>query len=130
MAIIGGKLYRNQPKNLNHVHKDKKYLVSIIITLGKNISGGDTVFYDGVKTSDLGSRAHISKHLNGRMVFGPFEKVLREGTLWSGYRAVISLTLKTIFLHFFRHGYRFYNRYLNSVEKSCLTKNNDDIIFW
>ena len=46
MAITGGKLYRNHPKNLNHVHKDTKDLVSVIITLGKNISGGDTVFYD------------------------------------------------------------------------------------
>ena len=58
MAVIGGKLYRKHPKNLNHVHKDIKYLISVIITLGKDISGGDTVFYDGVKSSDFGSRAH------------------------------------------------------------------------
>ena len=52
------------------------------------------------------------------MVFGPFEKVLHEGTLWSGYRAVISFILtKQIFLHFFCHGNRFYNQYLNSVDK-------------
>ena len=38
MAIIGGKLYRNHPKNLNHVHKDTKDLVSVIITLGEDIS--------------------------------------------------------------------------------------------
>ena len=69
----GGKLYRNHPKNLNHVHKDARDLVSVIITVGKYISGGDTVFYDGVKTSDLGSRAHILKHLHGIMIFGPFE---------------------------------------------------------
>ena len=84
MAVIGGKLYRNHPKNLNHVHKDIKYLVSFIITLGKDKSGGNTVFYDGVKSSDFGSRAHILKHLHGRMVFGPFEKVFHEGNLWSG----------------------------------------------
>ena len=47
---------------MNHVHKDAKYLVSIIITVGKYISGGDTVFYDGVKTSDLGNRFHTLKH--------------------------------------------------------------------
>ena len=70
MAIIGGKLYRNHPKNLNHVHKDTKYLVSVIITLGKDISGGDTVFYDGVKPSDYCIREHILKHLHGRMIFG------------------------------------------------------------
>ena len=64
MAVIGGKLYSNHPKNLNHVHKYDKYLVYIIITVGKDISGVHTVFYDGVKTSDLGSRAHILKHLH------------------------------------------------------------------
>ena len=93
MAVIGGKLYSNHPKNLNHVHKDAKDLVSSIIIVGKDISGGDTVFYDELKTSDLGSRAHILKYLCGRMIFGPFEKVFHEGTLWSGYRSVISFIL-------------------------------------
>ena len=102
MAVIGGKLYRNHPKNLNHMHRDIKYLVSVIITLGKDISGGDTVFYYGVKSSDFGSRSHILKHLHGIMVFGPFENVFREGTLWNGYRAAISFILtKQISLQFF-----------------------------
>ena len=60
MAVIGGKLYSNHPKNLNHVHKDTTYLVSVTIALGKYISGGDTVFYDGVKISDLVSTALYS----------------------------------------------------------------------
>ena len=80
-ALIGGKHYSNHSKNLNRVHKDTKYLVSVIITVGKYISGGGIVFYDGVKTSDLGIRAHILKHLHGIMIFGPFEKVFHEGTL-------------------------------------------------
>ena len=84
MAVIGGKLYSNHPKNLNHVHKDSKNLVHVIITLGGDISGGDNVFYYGVKTSDLGSRAHVLKNLYGRMIFGPFEKN-HEGTIWSVY---------------------------------------------
>ena len=89
-------------------------MVSVIITLGKDISRGDTVLYDGMKPSEFGSRAHTLKNLHGRMVFGPFEKVFHEGTLWSGYRAIIYFILaKEIFLHFFRHENRFYNRYLN-----------------
>ena len=108
MAVIDGKLYSNHPKNLNRVYKDTKDWVSVIITVGKDISGGDTVFYDGVKTSDLGSRAHILKHSHGRMIFSPFEKVVHEGTHWSGYRAVVSFILtKQIYLHFFCHRYRF-----------------------
>ena len=76
------------------------------------------MFYDGVKTSDLVSRAHILKHLNGRMIFGPFEKRFHESALWSGYRYVVSFILaKKIFLYLFRHGGLFYNRYLNSVDK-------------
>ena len=68
------------------------------------------MFYDGVKPSDFGSRAHILKKLHGGMIFGPFEKVFQKGTLWSGYRAVISFILtKQIFLHLFRRAGRFYN---------------------
>ena len=109
MAVIGGKLYSNHPKNLNHVHKDAKDLVSVIIKVGKYICGGDTVFYYGVKNSELGSRSHILKHLHGIMIFGPFENVFPEGTIWSGYRAVIFFVLtKQIFLHLFTRGCRFY----------------------
>ena len=74
MAVIGGRIFSNHHKNMNHVHKDSNDSVSVIITLGKYISGGETVFYYGVKTSDLGSTAHLLKHLHGRMIFGPFKK--------------------------------------------------------
>ena len=74
MAVIGGKLFSNHPKNMNHVHKYSKDLVAVIIIMSENISGGDTVFYDGVKTSDLGIRSHVLKHLHGRMILGLFEK--------------------------------------------------------
>ena len=73
-AVIGDKLYSSHPKTLNHVHKESKDLVSVMINLGGDISEGDTMFYDGVKTSDLGSRAHVLKHLHGIMIFGQFEK--------------------------------------------------------
>ena len=92
MAVVGGKQYSNHTKNLNHVYKYTKDMVSVIITVGKHISGGDTVFYHGVKTSDLGSRSHILKHFYGRMIFGPYEKVFHEGTLWGGYRAIFTLS--------------------------------------
>ena len=93
-------------------------MVSVIITLGRNIIGGDTVFYDGMKTCDFGNRSHILKHSHGRMIFGPFEKVFHEGTMWSGYRSVISFILtKQIFIHFFRHKNYFYDRYINSASR-------------
>ena len=97
MDVIGGKLFSNKTKNPNHVHKYSKYLLYVIINMEIYIRGGDTVFYDGLKPSDLGSRYHVLKHLHGRMIFGPFEKEIHEGTLFRGHRAVISfiITKKT-----------------------------------
>ena len=121
MAVIGGILFINHHKNLNHVHKDSKYFVSVIITLGVNISVGDTLFYDGVKTYDLGNRAHVLIHLHGIMAFGPFGGEIHEGTPWRGHGAVISFILaKKIFLPFNRHGGRFYNRYINETGKKII----------
>ena len=74
MDVIGSRLFSDHHKNLNHVHKYSKDLVSVIINLRVNISAGGTVFYDGVKTSDLGIRAHVLKNLHGRLIFGPFKK--------------------------------------------------------
>ena len=51
------------------------------------------MFYDGVKTSELGSRAHVLKHLIGRMLFGPFERCFHGDTLWRGHGAVISFNI-------------------------------------
>ena len=82
------------------------------------------MFYGGVKTSDLGSRSCVLKHLHGRMIFGPFEKCFHEDTIWRGPRAVIYFILtKQIFLHFYCHGDRFYNQYTNKTGK---TKDLDD----
>ena len=46
-ATIGGKLFPRHAKNLNHVHKDSKDLLSVIIMLGTYFNGGETVFNDG-----------------------------------------------------------------------------------
>ena len=79
MAVIGGRLCSNHHKNLKHVQKTSKCLVYVILTLGDNISGEDTVFYDGVKTSDLGIITQVIKKLYGRMIFCSFKKI-HEGT--------------------------------------------------
>ena len=72
VAVIGGRLFRNSAKNNNHVHKDEKDFLSVIMILGKNVSGGGTVIYDGVRIYNLGLKAHILKHLHGRCISGPF----------------------------------------------------------
>ena len=44
LATIGGNLYTRHAKNLNHVHKDSKDLLYVIIILGTDVHGGETVF--------------------------------------------------------------------------------------
>ena len=82
------------------------------------------MFYDEVKKSDLGSRAYFLKNIHGIMIFGTFKKI-HEGILWRGHRALIYFILtKKIFLHIYRHRYRFYNRYINKTDKNHL---HDDV---
>ena len=93
LATIGGDLYKRHVKNLNHVHKDSKDILSVIIILGTNVNGVETVFYDGENMDDIGKRAHVLKHSNGRCVIGSFDKILREGSIWTGHRAVLLFIL-------------------------------------
>ena len=83
----------NHPKNMNHVHRNSKYFVPVIITMGKNISVGYTVFYDKVKHKDLANRPHLLKRLHGRIIMGPFEIYVHGGYLWILHRASISFIL-------------------------------------
>ena len=43
-STIGGNLYTRQAKNINHVHRDSKDIMSVIIILVTGINGGETVF--------------------------------------------------------------------------------------
>ena len=44
LTTIGVHLYTRHVKNLNHVHKDSKDLLSVIIILGTDVNDGETVF--------------------------------------------------------------------------------------
>ena len=43
-ATIGNNLFTRHAKNLNHVKRDIKDLMSVIIVLGIDINSGETVF--------------------------------------------------------------------------------------
>ena len=47
LETIGVNLFTRHPKNLNIVHKDSNYLLSVIIILGKKFQSGERVFNDG-----------------------------------------------------------------------------------
>ena len=70
LATIGGNLYTRHAKNLNHVHKDSKDIMSVIIRLETDVHGGETVFFDGETLNDVGKRAHVLKHSHGMCVIG------------------------------------------------------------
>ena len=48
---------------MNHIHKDIKDLMSVIITQRNNISGGDIVFYDRVNMRDLRKIYHVRQNI-------------------------------------------------------------------
>ena len=43
-AVIGSNLYTTNPKNLNHLYKDSKYIMSVINILGIDVNFGETFF--------------------------------------------------------------------------------------
>ena len=115
LATIGGNLYTRHVKNLNPVHKYSKDILLVIIILGTDVNGGETVFYDGENMNDIGKRAHVLKHSHGRCVIGYSDEILHEVSIWTGHRSVLSFILhKSIFLHFVHNGTRFYDKYISS----------------
>ena len=69
-AIVGEKQFTNNSNNMDHVHKEKNYLVSSIITFGVNFDGGETIFNGGIREYNLGRRAHLLKHVSGIFIVG------------------------------------------------------------
>ena len=61
LVTIGGKLYTRHPKNINHVQKYSKDLLLVIIILGTDVHGGETVFNDGENMNDM---KHVSPILH------------------------------------------------------------------
>ena len=51
----------------------------VIIILGKNVHGGETVFYDGENMNDTVKRAHVMNHSHGRCVVSTLDKILHKG---------------------------------------------------
>ena len=76
-------------KNINNVHRYSNDLLSVIIILGTDVNGGETVFCYGDNMNDIGKRAHVMKHSHGRCFIGALDKNLREGSIWTGYKAVL-----------------------------------------
>ena len=95
--------------NFNHVHFDAGDLLSIFVTLGVDITGGSTVYYDGTKPDEPGDVVLRIPHEHGRYQITQFDKILHCGTPWRGKRGIIQLYLsKNILQHFRKYGLQFY----------------------
>ena len=65
--------------------------------------------------NDIGKIAQVLKHSYWRCVIGSFDKILQEGSIWTGHKDVLSFILhKSICLHFVHNGTRFYEKYISS----------------
>ena len=53
LETIGGNLFTRHPNNLNNSHKDSNKLLLVIIILGTNANGGETVFNDGENMNEI-----------------------------------------------------------------------------
>ena len=84
-------LFTINPKNLNNVQRDSKNLRLVIMILGTDVHGGKTIFYDGEKWNEFGKIAHVLKHSHVMRVVGVFDKILHEGSIWTGRTSVLSL---------------------------------------
>ena len=105
LATIGGNLYTKHVNNLNHVHKDSKYLLSVIIILVTDVNGGETVFNYGENMNEIRKIAHVLKHSHRRCVIDIFDKSLYERSIWNCHRSVLLFILhKSIFIHFVNNG--------------------------
>ena len=123
LATIGGNLFSRHPKNINHVHKYSNYLLSVIITLGTNVNGVETVFNE-ITIYYIGKRENYIKNSHRRCVVGAFDKIVYEGSIRTVYGSVLSFILhKSIYIQYLHHGTKFYDRYIKS---NCINIYIDD----
>ena len=88
------------------------------------------MFLFGMTINDIGKRAHVLKHSHVRCVVGDFDKILHEGSIWNGTRAVLYFILhKSIFIHFVHHSTSFYDKYIASDDKNKCIDDDASRIF-
>ena len=70
------------------------------------------------------------KYSHGSCVIGDQGKILHEGFIWTGNRAVLSFILhKSIFIHFLHHGTRFYEKYITSDDRRKYMDDDGSVVF-
>ena len=93
VACVGG------IDNENHIHKDVKEVnwPGALVTLGTNICGGSTVYYNPYNLADIIE----VPHMHYRVMYSRFGEIPHRGTKWHGARYCISYFVQNSVVRYF-----------------------------
>ena len=92
-------------------HLDEDDVISYIITLGSPISGGDTDYYDGLKSNMFGVKQYLVLFKCCQLQIGCYNKIYHGVCSWHGNRITLNLISKKIVDHFQLYGKKYYKKY-------------------
>lgn len=99
-----------------HIHIDRNDVISCLLYLGKDVIGGDLMFFDGLyqhrNNKSIGEFVHWKQFQHGRLISGEFRKIYHGSSNWYGERTVIVFyTSRKVLKHFKQYGNYYYKRY-------------------
>ena len=110
--VIVGDMIQNENQILSHF--DEEDIISCIVTLGDLRTGGETIYYNGIKqnvSSDIEMKIPFQ---HCRLQIGSFDKILHGVSPWVGPRITLNFNLKKkIVNHFQLFGNKYYGQYEN-----------------
>ena len=96
----------------------------------RNICSWWRFFFNVTTINEIGKRENVLKHSHRGCVVGAFYKILHEGSIWNGTISILYFKLhKSIFLHFVRHGTKFYEKYIKYDDRKKYIDNDGSGIF-
>ena len=98
------------------LHTDNDDLVSAILNLGdETLTGGSTIFTNGVNTKVTGEVVKTVTFKHGRLQIGNFEHVFHGTTPWKGKRWTLSFSLnRHVLNHFLDEGSYYYDKFVKA----------------
>ena len=98
------------------LHTDNDDLVSAILNLGdETLTGGSTIFKNGVNTKVTGEVVRTVTFKHGRLQIGNFEHVFHGTTPWKGKRWTLSFSLnRHVLNHFLDEGSYYYDKFVKA----------------
>ena len=102
----------NKVKHFMPAHFDKCDKISCLVTFGKDIVGGNTVYHDGCSPKKQGVPVMSVPFSHGRIQIGTYCSLLHSISGWDGVRMTLSLNMKKrVVNHFKKFGQKFFKQY-------------------